>query len=806
MPFLITREAIMTRSAPSQVVSNRDLDLLLEAPTSQDRLQLLAKWKQQNLTLDDTFVRGFSKMMVSNNEIIAAFEICSTSNKPSVERWIMDQLLTWDQNIAAVALRAWARITDRILWHRLLPIATIPGLPQRIRYAMLDIGIQSHGYEITKAVMQSSDWEDLSHAFHALLMERCLQFDLESSRLTNVAWKIFNECRHMSHPDNRALLAAIGWLCRHDEKSLIKSFADLKAVLWKDILSATLDAHDRRTSDVSKLDKSLQKQDNQVKVTQKLPNLWSRQMISPLICARLLHDHQADFNSFAGIPRHTFMDALKQDLHVSTWSSTAITHVPYSEMDSIKRSYANSPFVLSYNPEKFPLLKECRTLACTQKSGIATDKIKQDSEFCDVSESEVRLPNHPILHYCAALQGQRLTSPDVSNIWSKLSEAFHNPEQIDLNEISKFARKHSGLVTLAFISLMSKLPGRDDAVLKLLDHIRSSDETELCAIAKALGHINTPRSLLELIAMITRPNATTVVQQEIVAMLTGKDLKGLQKELRSAVQDLKLPPNTEHPLYQIKEELSGMLSPVQEAQHSSPLKSTIQGPGAEINLDQELSAMIPHYKDLSSEVKRALRTALFFNKTISDSHHLNAIDLSPLIDMQYKAMELLYREFFEDAVSQSLQKGAIQRKLDVIGYARPIVRQMDEFEHYIASMQVVKDIPFFSKFKLRKMLRALCQFEPGRRFTLDGLKAFGLYFLVFGRQTCKYGLEKTFDVGSKDDLELADFCKDLHIFQDFRNRAAHEGLHPMQATMLWEFGAQRRLLSNGRLKSKKSKK
>jgi hypothetical protein len=33
-------------------------------------------------------------------------------------------------------------------------------------------------------------------------------------------------------------------------------------------------------------------------------------------------------------------------------------------------------------------------------------------------------------------------------------------------------------------------------------------------------------------------------------------------------------------------------------------------------------------------------------------------------------------------------------------------------------------------------------------------------------------------VGAKDDLELAELCKELHIFQDFRNRAAHEGFHP----------------------------
>jgi hypothetical protein len=280
--------------------------------------------------------------------------------------------------------------------------------------------------------------------------------------------------------------------------------------------------------------------------------------------------------------------------------------------------------------------------------------------------------------------------------------------------------------------------------------------------------------------MLTRPNSTLLVQQDIVAALAKKDLQDLQKELRSAVRDLKTPQHLDHPLTQIKDELSALIAPTPGISHNNLSLPTVVEPirSDSFNLDQELGAMIPNYKVLSSEVKRALRTALFFNKTATVSEHADSIDLSPLIDMQYKAMELLFREFFEDMVSQSLQNGSIQRKLDVLGYARPIVRQMDEFEAYIASIPVVRDIPFFSKFKLRKMLRAICQFQPGRRFTLDGLKAFGLYFLIFGRRNCTAGLANTLNTGANDDRELADLCKELHVFQDFRNRAAHEGFHP----------------------------
>jgi hypothetical protein len=141
-------------------------------------------------------------------------------------------------------------------------------------------------------------------------------------------------------------------------------------------------------------------------------------------------------------------------------------------------------------------------------------------------------------------------------------------------------------------------------------------------------------------------------------------------------------------------------------------------------------------------------------------------------------MELLFREFFEDACSRLLQQGQIQRKLDVIGYARPIPKSMDEFENYVSCLPVVREIPFFSKFKLRKMLRAICQFEPGKRFTLDGLKAFGLFFLAFGRHECRFGLNGLIPTPFSNDRDLAEFCRELHIYQDFRNRAAHEGFHP----------------------------
>ena len=76
------------------------------------------------------------------------------------------------------------------------------------------------------------------------------------------------------------------------------------------------------------------------------------------------------------------------------------------------------------------------------------------------------------------------------------------------------------------------------------------------------------------------------------------------------------------------------------------------------------------------------------------------------------------------------------------------------------------------------MLRGICQYKPGKRFTLDGLKAFALFFICFSRDECKYGLENLFPIPKWDEKLLFEYCTKLHVFQDFRNRAAHEGFHP----------------------------
>jgi hypothetical protein len=134
------------------------------------------------------------------------------------------------------------------------------------------------------------------------------------------------------------------------------------------------------------------------------------------------------------------------------------------------------------------------------------------------------------------------------------------------------------------------------------------------------------------------------------------------------------------------------------------------------------------------------------------------------------------RDTFEPFTDFIMRKGDLSKKLDLLGYAKMQQDKMQEFEDYIADLPIINTIPYFSKFKLRKMLRAICLYRPGKRFTLDGPKAFALFLLVTARKTCTYGLEKIFILNFNNDEKLFEFVKQVHSLQDSRNRAVHEGL------------------------------
>ncbi len=766
----------------------------IQTPTASERLSILRDFRQSKVCLPLAITKDLFMAKLSATELGHVLDITQPESKIEFEFWVFDHFLQWPQDLAASALRAWAKVTDCVLWHRLLPILRLPGLPQRLHFSILDISTHFAGVEITSTALESSGWEDYSPAYHGLLFDRSIQFSLESKRLDSLAIKILNSAQNLTHPEDKSLQSAVGWLLRSGESKKILGFVSSKPeAAWKHFVMSSVSRHDDRKKELERAQKLLGKPNTGLdKVLEEWPAPWSRQGVSSDLIENLANlAHQ---ESYADLPR--LLDGCPTSMllkAVKSMNSTVLQRVfcdfraylpqeawvEISEAGGLETAGGVNDWCDSLKDTK---LKNERSAMKTAQSNTASILLKNPSDLSTANNN--RKPMNldfymPVASFFAALRGDSASSSD-QNFWSELTHAWKNPRNCDLGLLAPSSRKQKGIATICYLTTLGRMVGNDEAVLKILDHIRTTEEDELRVIANSLGEINTTRSIQELISVITRPNATASIQQDVVNILAKRDVSALQKELRATVRDLQMPTDSTSVWFEIREALSNLIhTPADESLNGSTeaRKTTTSGIDDK-QLDEELGRTIPNYRDLSSEVRRALRTALFFNHSINGSEASHAIDLSPLIDMQYKAMELLFREFFEDAVSQSLQRGDIPRKLDVIGYARPIPQKMDEFENYIANLPVVREIPFFSKFKLRKTLRAMCQFQPGRRFTLDGLKAFGLFFLCFSRTQCKHGLANLFPIGMKDDLELAAFTKELHIFQDFRNRAAHEGFHP----------------------------
>ena len=159
-----------------QIATNDQLDAYLKLPMRKDRVTLLRKWIVDGRYIPLFFCQDMLTLNLSTDEHIALIDACESDQKLAFEFWLFDKIQQWNQDVAGAGLRVWATKTDCLLWHRLLPILRIPGLPQRIRYAILEFAPRCAGPEIVSIIIESEGWEDFSPAFHALLFDRAIQF------------------------------------------------------------------------------------------------------------------------------------------------------------------------------------------------------------------------------------------------------------------------------------------------------------------------------------------------------------------------------------------------------------------------------------------------------------------------------------------------------------------------------------------------------------------------------------------------------------------------------------------------------
>nr|BFD33326.1 hypothetical protein GTC16762_29440 [Pigmentibacter ruber] len=277
-----------------------------------------------------------------------------------------------------------------------------------------------------------------------------------------------------------------------------------------------------------------------------------------------------------------------------------------------------------------------------------------------------------------------------------------------------------------------------------------------------------PRAHQALIRLISKPNISNEIKIKIINEIPLINPEEILQEFKT-LQLMRLNEKLDLALQIAIKKIS--LSIPQQIDNSVKHEQKISSQ----DIDFVIKSFIPNCDPLSIDSKSALRTAemiLIQSKEWGNE----AVDLSPIVNMHCKAVELTMRDTFEAYTDSIIRKGELSKKLESIGYGKGVVEKMTAFEEYIANLPIIRTVPYFSKFKLRKMLRAICLYRPGKRFTLDGPKAFALLLLVAARQECQFQLNKIISLNFSDDNELFEFIKLVHSLQDSRNRAVHEGL------------------------------
>ncbi len=830
------------------------------------RLHQLEEIKKEKTFLPISLAEDLLCLDCSIGEKLAIIEVTGSSNNLLLEDFLTKNLTIWPQDLASASLRLWAEKTERTLWYRLLPLASSPHLSQRVRYTILDVAWSGGGEKILKRFADAEGIEDFSSAFHALLIQRCLQWNIHTDRIFALAETIAKALK-APFPENKALPSALAYLVRYAPADAQKA---LFSSQYGEILCDFLKIVVTNKEQYSRYEEALKSfiettpKDNIQSTWKKLqdlwPPVWLRHQLHEKIIAFALDTAAAEaadgpsedlerkgWTVFAGCTVENIEKALravkgeKEFLGaIKLLGGLIPAPLPESIFSDLKERFKKTE-----TPADFLAGLTLRTriglsLEAAKKSASADDDslfsrlLAEEQEYLSLDlgkngenrlaawfkneKFEVDEGYEPESALQQAIKARKIffdltyrgTQSDpnfvksfvnAEGLWPLLAKNWTSPSEEALSLLAAVSRKAPAFFKICYINTLERFTGIDAAALKILDFVRTNEEDELRAVIKALGGIGTSRALQELIACLTRPNFSIPLKLEICNILKLKNVQNLQRELRAAIDDLNSVQEDREDLLELKEALSELLfvpdvaiqqdhdQTVQGASQGGSTSDVVDGNGTgkkeqvdlsgRKNLDETLNGKIPNYKNLSSEVRRALRTAQFFDEQVNlNATSVETIDLAPVIDMQYKALELIFRETFEESCTRVIHRGTIQRKLDIIGYARPIPAAMDEFENYIKNLPIVCTIPFFSKFKLRKMLRSICQFQPGKRFTLDGIKAFALFFLCFGRKQCRYGLQNMFPLCFKSDDMLADYCKSLHIFQDFRNRAAHEGFHP----------------------------
>ena len=175
------------------------LDSYLAGESHEVRMNLLAGFVSSGVGLPSDIVVALLRLELPPAEKMALLEAVSTGDPAAFEDFVFDHMIHWPQDVAAKALRLWAGTPSCSRWNELVTLASLPGIPQRILYTILDVSIRAPDDGLTKAcvdVAMRATGDAWSPAFNALMFVRMLQRRIQDERVAALARKICEKSVH----------------------------------------------------------------------------------------------------------------------------------------------------------------------------------------------------------------------------------------------------------------------------------------------------------------------------------------------------------------------------------------------------------------------------------------------------------------------------------------------------------------------------------------------------------------------------------------------------------------------------------
>lgn len=764
-----------------------------------DRVGLLKRMRTLGVALPLPLVADLLCLELPLNEQANLLELADGSVPDQLEDFLTKDLGTWHASLALLALDVWQRRTQRRYWRRLLQLPRATMSVRMFSYCLEHVwslggkplltylvGNDTPDASIASQAYPDSPHDAVAGPSQALLLRRLVQWGIDHAGAMELAERLVLRTLETPTPASPAILFASEYLARFAPDNLFNLISSpLHPRMWSEHLQGLY----------------LQ--------TQSLPALLDglRQHLSRPLSEQSHDDFYREF--FAMWPPLWLRHRL--DPSIVKMALAAVVSRPFASKGQIPGYRA--PSWEMFAGIAAPHLRDARD------NLLPADLHQRASELLGslLNEEAPILSSHGSSKCASDLaartglfdllyRGHTATKTDdkTDSPWSVLSRAILAPGSVRPPTLLAAGRKLPAVFAPCLYRVIERHKGKDTLLPGLADQLQTTEHGELVALVQALVGLQTSRSLDEAVRLLGRSDLTMATKLECVQLLESVDLSGQQAELRRILAELSRPgaPLTakERDLVDALRSLLVANAPLanETPNASAPAKTLPSNESTftnDANLDAEVCKFVPRLLDLPLESQRALRMARFILRSLpskpgSGQPSMEAIDISPVVDLQYKALEIFFRVAISRRIIDLVQSPShiLQRKLDLIGYGRPGIGNIEAFESYLMALPVVADIPEFSSFKLRRLLAAIAGHKPGKRFVLDGLKAYAIAFVAFSRERCDYGLSGLLPTGFSDERQVLEFARDLHLMHGIRNQSAHEGLpgHRLkEADSLW---------------------